>query len=230
LIIFIHGDNQLQSREKLNQLIADAKKKDKEIIRLDGLKINLSPILQALESVSLFGQEKLIVIENLFSRQKSKKKKKITNYLKKQTIKPDLILWEKKKISGTITRWLPKQWKFLEFKTSAVIFKFLDSFKPDNQKQIYKFLKKSILQNNEEMVFYMLAKRVKDLIIAKDLGEKGLKGAPWQKGKLINQAKCFTIENLKEIYQYLLKIDFDIKTGSSFMDLDWHLDILTASI
>ena len=80
MVIFLHGDNQLESRNQLNSLINDAKNKDKEIIRLDGEKINLNDVIQALEASSLFGLEKLVITENLFSRRQSKQKKDIIDF------------------------------------------------------------------------------------------------------------------------------------------------------
>ncbi len=230
MIYFLHGDNQPVSREKLNQLLAEAKISRKEIIRLEGLKIDQNQLLQALESSSLFGQDKLIIIENLFSRPQSVEKKAIIKYLKKETIVPDLVFWEKKKITGTTTRWLPKTWKFTEFKTPVAIFKFLDSFKPNNQKQLLTWLLDCIKKDSAEMVFYMLARRLHDLIIAKDLGKSGLKGAPWQIGKLVSQAGNFTLDQLTQIYRKLLTIDTDIKTGASPMPLPWHLDLLIVNV
>jgi len=178
LIFFLHGDNQVLSRVKLNELIENAKSEKKEIIRLDGLKANLNQVLQTLESSSLFGQEKLVIIEDLFSRPKSKERETIIKYLKKKNIIPDLIFWEKKEISGTTTRWLPKEWQYQVFKTPTIIFKFLDSIKQNNQKQMLTFLKQSIKKDSSEMVFYMLARRIRELIIAIDLGKEGLKGEP----------------------------------------------------
>ena len=239
MILFLHGDSQISSRERLIELVNQAKVEKKEIIRLDGLKADLNQVLQALESSSLFGQEKLVIIEDLFNRPKSKEKEAIIKYLKKETIVPDLIFWEKKEISGTTTRWFPKDWQYQIFKTPVSIFKFLDSIKPSNQKEMLTFLKESIKKDSPEMVFYMLARRIRELVIALDLGKRGLKGAPWQIGKLISQAGNFTqhqedagqaLGQLKSIYAKLLDIDIDIKTGRSFMPLDWHLDLLIADI
>ncbi|GAI75303.1 unnamed protein product, partial [marine sediment metagenome] len=212
------------------ELTEQAKTENKEIFRLDGLKIDLNQVLQSLESSSLFGQEKLIVIEGLFSRIKSKEKDSIIKYLKKEKISPDLIFWERKEISGTTLRWLPKEWQYQVFKTPTIIFKFLDSLRPGNQTQILGLLLNSIKKDSAEMVFYMLARRIRELIIASDIGKEGLKGAPWQIGKLMSQAKNFTLEQLTTVYGKLLEIDIDIKTGRSFMPLDWHLDLLIVDL
>lgn len=230
MIFFLHGDNQPASRERLNQLLTEARVSKKEIIQLEGLKIDQNQLLQALESSSLFGQDKLVVIENLFSRPQSGEKEAIIKYLKKEAIVLDLVFWEKKNISGTITRWLPKTWQFIEFKIPVVIFKFLDEFRPNNQKQLLTLIRSSIRVDSAEMVFYMLARRLHDLIVAKDLGKSGLKGAPWQIGRLVSQAGNFTLNQLIQLYQKLLNIDIDIKTGASPMTLPWHLDLLIVNM
>ena len=230
MIYFLHGEDQTNSRQKMLDLLGQSKKLNKEIIKINGLNADLNTIIQALETTSLLGQEKIVVIENLFSRTKSAIKDKIVKYLKKETIGPDLIFWEKKIISGTILRWLPKNWQYQVFKTSAIIFKFLDSLKPNNQTITIKLLKEVISQESAEMAFYMLGSRIRDLIIAKNIGRQGLKGAPWQIGKLIHQASFFNLKQLKNIYQQLLAIDTGIKTGESLMPLDWHLDLLIVNL
>lgn len=230
MIYFLHGDHQIASREKLNQLLAAARVDKKEVIQLDGVKINQNQLLQALESSSLFGQDKLIIVEGLFSRSPSREKDAMVKYLKKEAIEPDLIFWEKKSIPGTTTRWLPKNWQFEEFKTPVAIFKFLDSFKPKSEKILLTLLRDCIKKDSAEMVFYMLARRLHDLIIAKDLGKSGLRGAPWQIGKLLHQAGNFTLEQLTQLYQKLLQIDTDIKTGQTLMPLDWQLDLLIVNL
>ena len=143
MIYLFHGDNQVASRKKLTDLIAQAKREKKEVIALNGLKVNLTQILSALESSSLFDQEKLVVIENLFSRPKSKEKEVIIKYLKKKSVVPEMIFWEKKTIPGTTLRWLPKNWQIQLFKTSAIIFRFLDSLRPGNTKQMLTLLKEN---------------------------------------------------------------------------------------
>lgn len=230
MIYFLHGDNQTASRQKLGELLTQAKLNKKEVFKLNGLNVKLNRIIQSLEANSLFGQKKTIVIENFFSRLKSKEKDNIVKYFKKEAIVPDVIFWEKKAISGVVLRWLPKSWQFQIFKTPVIIFKFLDSFKPGNTKIMLLLLKEVINQESPEMAFYMLARRIKQLIIALDMGKMGLKGAPWQIGKLIRQSNFFSLKQLKNIYRKLLEIDIDLKTGRSFMPLDWHLDLLIMNL
>lgn len=230
MIYFLHGDSQLLSRQKLEDLVNQAKKRQREIIRIDGKSTSLTEIKQALESQSLFGGEKLVVLEGLLVKQKSKEKDEIINYLKTNDFSCGLIIWEPKEISSSITKKLPKNWQIFVFKTPAVIFKFLDSLKPKNTTQMLTLLRSSIKVESPEMTFYMLASRTRQLIIAFDLGKEGLSGAPWQIGKLVSQAKKFSLERLIKLYKKLLEIDTNIKTGKTLMPLDWHLDVLLANL
>ena len=74
-MIVIHGDNLVASRNRLVELIDQAKSQSQEIVQLNGDKITSTELLQALESQSLFGTDRLVVIERLFSRVKSKRKR-----------------------------------------------------------------------------------------------------------------------------------------------------------
>jgi len=230
MVFFMHGDNLLESRNELNRLIDNAKNRGVELIRIDGEKTTLNEIIQTVESSSLFGMEKLVVCENLFSKRQSKDKKEIIDWFKKADILVDVIFWERKKVSGHTIRWLPKKWEFKEFKTPAIIFKFLDSLKPKNNKTSLQLMRQVIKSKDAEMVFYMLAKRWRNLIVAKTEGKKELYGAPWQKARLMRQAEKFSRKKLAKIYENLLNIDIGIKTGASIMPLDWQLDIMIANM
>jgi DNA polymerase III delta subunit len=226
MIVFFHGSNQVLSRNKLKDLVSQAENDNQEIIYLNGLNINLESLKQNLESGSLFGQEKLVIIEKLFSRPKSKIKDQLVKYLKTEPISTSLIFWEPKSIAGTTTRWLPKNWHINEFKVSPVIFKFLDSLQPKNNKIMLELLHQCLEIDSQEMVFYMLARQIRSLLIAKDMGKKGLSGAPWQIGKLISQAKRHTLKELLSFYKKLLIADEQIKTGQSILPLSYHLDLI----
>lgn len=240
-MILLHGDNRVVSRSELTKFVSEAKEKDREIIRLDGLVVSLTDIIQAFESPSFFAKEKLIVIENFFSRQKSKEKEQILDYflkffekdcpfLDERTVLKEVVFWEGKEISPATVKKL-KGWQLKKFKTPPVIFKFLDSFRPENKRELLFLLKSSIKNTSTEFIFYMLVRRLSQLILAKELGKEGLKGlAPWQQGRLVSQAKKFTLEQLTSIYQRLLKIDTDIKTGQTLMDFSWHLDLLVVGL
>jgi len=228
---FLHGDNYPQSRARLVALIKELRKqKTGELIKLDGQKVDLSEVKQVLEARSLFGGERLVVIENLLNAPVSKRQKEIIDYLLKDEIDLPLVLWEKKEIKGARLTKFRKKFKVEIFKIPAVIFKLLDSLKPgDSQSMISLF--HQIDQKEPEFVFYMLCQRVRQLILAKDLGKEGLNGLQgWQQAKLLNQAKNFELSQLFSFYRRLLEVDFQQKTSQTPFSLSSTLDLLLANL
>ena len=66
MITLLHGDHTLASRNELNRLKDAAS--NKEIRVLDGRALELSTLVQSLESSSLFGGDTLVIIERLFGK------------------------------------------------------------------------------------------------------------------------------------------------------------------
>lgn len=230
-MLILHGTNIVASRKMLVEQKERARQKGMEIIELSGKNLDLVDLKQALESASLFGQDRLVVIENFFSRPKSKTKEKITSYLKPLLSETELILWEGKQIDGRVLRGFADGNRIQVFKLPAVIFKFLDSVQPGGAKLTLNWLHQTLKTQVPEVVFYMLARRIKNLLIAKDLGKKGLTGlAPWQQGRLLHQASKFSLKGLLVLHQALLRIDWEQKTGQASLPLTSSLDLLIASL
>lgn len=229
MIAIFHGTNLVASRLAL--ISQKQKAPNREIISLPAKKLDLSALKQALESTSLFGQEKLVVIEGLFSLPKSKKKEEILKYLKTEKYRPNLIIWEGKQIDGRTLAPFARIGQIQEFKLSPTIFKFLDSLEPKNPKPTLIWLHQTLKTDPPELIFYLLARRVKDLIIAKDLGKKGLNYlAPWQQDRLLRQAQKFTLLGLLRLHRQLLTIDYQTKTGQTDLPLASNLDLLLLSL
>jgi DNA polymerase III delta subunit len=230
MLTILHGDNIVASRLVLNQHLNRAKQaKIKDIIRLDGKEIKLEDLIQALESSSFFGTNKLVIVENLFSRPRSQEKSAILNYLSTSisSIETNLVIWEKKEIKPSSFKKFPKA-KIQLFKTPAIIFKFLDSLKPKNTKVMLSLLSQCLQSDSAEIVFYMLARQIRLLFLA--LEPKSLKLAPWQVNELKAQAQQLGPPKLKTLHQKLLAIDERIKTGQSFLGLAGELDLLLLSL
>ena len=67
MIIILHGDHQVESRNRLLELKSQASELNKEIITLDGALIELTDLIQSLEATSIFNEQKLVIVENLLS-------------------------------------------------------------------------------------------------------------------------------------------------------------------
>jgi hypothetical protein len=229
MIYFLHGDNLALSRLKLQELINNAKLNHSEIVNLDGFKLTLNEVVQNFESLSLFGLNKFLVIENLFTRQKSQEKDQIIKYLTVTYIELNLIFWESKTISGYITKNFPKNWIINIFKIPPEIFNFLDLISPSNNQICLKKFHLLIRTESIELIFYMIVRHVRSLIQVKD-NRQSFKGSPWQLSKLIKQANSNSFNQLISFYKNLLNIDFIIKSGQSLMPLSWHLDLFIANL
>jgi len=234
MLNIFHGDNLTASRNALNNFIDQYKNKNQsnqEIIRLNAEKLPIEELTQALESTALFASNRLIIIENLFSQIKSKNKNQLIEYFLSQDFsEKSVVLWERKLITPANLKKLAKLNAQIQlFKTPPVIFKFLDSFKPNNQKTVLSFYHQCLKHSPAEMIFYMLHRRISQLIQAKD--EKyQLKAAPWQIGKLKSQAKNFNLNQLLKIHSQLLQIDYQIKKGKNITPLSTQLDFFLMDI
>jgi len=225
-MLILHGENKERSRAILNGKI---KQFEGEVIKLEGEKINLTDLKQATESRSIFGKEKLIVIFNLFSRPPGKEKQKLIEYCRKENPR-NLIIWEGKKVDGRILSHFASA-QIEQFNLPPIIFRFLDSLSPTSKKPSLILLHQCLTQETPEIVFYMLCRHIKDLIIAADLGKEGLNEYPsWKKEKLVRQAKKFSLKKLIDLYQKLLEIDYQQKTGNTSFSLVFRLDLLVTSL
>lgn len=221
MIKILHGDNIVQSRKRLTEILEKARKEGTEIVYLDGTKVTITEVRSALESGSLFGKNRLVVIENL------KEKPEILTYLKKGKFDNDLILWEQKEIKGEILPGIELE----IFKLPPLIFSFLESIRPGSSKESLRLLSELKKGEEPEMIFYMLVRQFRNLILARDLGASGLSDlALWQQKKFLKQAENFSLEQLLEMYRKLLEIDFKQKTSSDPYSLSSRLDLLTAEI
>lgn len=231
MISIIHGENLVASRSKLQKLILYAKAKGtQEILSLNAEKLDLTSLKQAVESKSLFGFEKMVVIENLLASTKSKAKQEMIDYLIREKINLDLILWENKLLSAAVLKKFSDA-QIFTFKISPKIFKFLDSLSPGNHKSMLLFLIDSKSLDAPEMIFYMLHRRVSELIIAKDLGKNGFSHLPaWRSQKLIFQANKFKLDHLLNLHHKFFNLDLQVKSSKSPLALSSMLDLIVSEI
>lgn len=230
MIILLHGDNIVVSRNELERL---KKEKTKEVLTFDGGKIDLSELKQALEAKSLFGQEKIVILENFLSQKPSTVKNQIIEYLKNLETTVDLILWEGKEMEKKSLDSFPSAKKQL-FRLDPVLFKFLDSLKPGSGKTAVALLREVLRREEVELVFYMLVRQFRLLIALKNVSKDSIseivKLGSWQKEKLARQANNFDLEDLLRIYHQLLEIDSKSKTGLSPFNLASTLELFCATI
>jgi len=216
MITIFHGDNYVQSRQALNQSLSQLSTSKVESNRLDAQNLTEEALTQALESNPMFQIPKIFVIENLLALPRSKNKEQLIKIVLNNQNK-SIYLWEKKTITPAVKKQFAKA-VIKEFKLPASLFIFLDNLTLTNFHQ-------ALINNPAELIFYLLHRRVSQLIQALD-DPGSLKGAPWQIGKLKTQAKKYSLDRLLDFHRQLLTLDEQAKTSQSILSLAGCLDLL----
>lgn len=224
MITLLHGDDIVSSRKALEAL--KLSRQQSEVLFLEGPKVSLTDLKQALESSSLLSSSRLVVLEEFLSSRPDKEK---LAYLGSGQFGADLIFWERKKISPGMIKKLGPQTKVQLFKTPALVFRFLDNFGSPNQKGSLLLLEKVLASAPLSLVFYLLVKRIRDLLLVKDQKNPS-QVQIWQLKKLQTQARFFRSGSLEKIYGRLLEIDRAEKRGESRFDLKGELEMLILDI
>jgi DNA polymerase III delta subunit len=230
MITILHGDDIASSR---NYYITE-RQKSKNTVILDGDKLTISDLMQSLEGGSLFNEEKDIFIENFFSGKKANANfKELVIYLDKHTNEANICFWENSELSKTELATFKKATIKL-FKIPKNLFGFLDNIKPGNIDSVKQFHELLSL-TPEELIFFMLVRQFRILLAISDIDTKNpideLKRlAPWQMGKLKNQARLFGMEKLTTIYTRLYEIDSAYKQGKLPATLTLTIDFLLVDL
>jgi DNA polymerase III delta subunit len=223
MLTLIHGDNQIASREKLTQLLSAFRASDTEVLNLEADKLDRQILETALRSNSLFGQEKLLVIDALHSLPKSAKKDELINLISDAAI--DIILWEKKSLGKLELKKLSSDATAFEYKSSKQLWTFLDSLQSSsaNKNRLLQLLHESCESESSEFVFLMLARQIRLLIQVSEGAP--VKLAPFMIGKLERQARSFSLEQLLRLHQQLFTIDLKQKQSKNRLPLAAELDL-----
>ncbi|GEM_PF-726194 len=227
MINIFHGENIELSRKAFVDLTAKLKGGVNEIVRLNGTDLTQQDLIQAIESQNLFGVDRIIAIDGLFSRRVSKEKDSLLSYLSLSPCPLSLLLWEPKKLtSAALKRFTGKSGvEIKEFKLSGLLYKYLDQLTPENGKLLSAAFNSLIIETPVELVFYWTVKRITELILETSQSAAGGGYGDWRKQKLIEQSSKWTERSLIRFHKRLTEIDEAVKTGSTPSNLSSHLDI-----
>lgn len=222
-VFLYHGEDQVASRN----LLYASKRQYSTLRELNGEKITPLELKAALGNATLFGEETL-VIENLFTRPRSKLKDECLALLTDPLLTRPILCWEKKALTKAVTAKLPKHWKIIESKSPAVLFTFLDAIIPGNHARAHALLTDLRRSSEDGFIFIMLSRHLQNLILAQSATNPKL--PPWQLGKLKSQASSWSESALLKFYDELFRLDLQLKTGNTKLDLRSQLDILLLTV
>lgn len=224
MITLIHGSDVSASYLKLQEFTAQ--KDNYEIIRLEGNKLTLTELVTTIEAPSMFFSQKRIIILGLLKGLLTKARLELLDYLKKQEEDLEIVLWENMEVEKIkINKYLSSARNIL-CNFPPLLFKFLDNIGASANRLILEQFQELRKQKDAEIIYFLLLRQWRNLIIARDLGAQGFVQIPsWQAVKFIRQANYFTIDSLINSYRQLLQIDYQIKTNSTPFNLGQLLDI-----
>lgn len=218
------GDDIVSSRKAFLTHLELLRNQKVETVRIAGKELTEEVLENFSVPVSLFKEKRALAIEGLLGGPKSKEKEKILERLGRLS---DclVIIWENKEFPKNDQLKYPKNFVFKNFKLPPILFNFLDSISPGKTDANLKALREALKEVDPSYLFLMLARQIRFLILAKD--EKNMPAmSPWQKSKIIQQAKAFNLPKLINFYRKLLEIDWQQKTSNLPFPLSKMLELL----
>ncbi len=229
MLTIIHGENLVKSREKLFQIKQATRAKNQQLTTLAAKKISSKILEQALFAKDLFGQEHCLIIEELHSLPRSKKRTAYLEQIIQASQFLDIVLWEKKSLTKNNLKKITNAQVYY-FPMSKALWQLLDQFSPQakSKKRQLELLQEAIEQDSAEFCLVMISKRVSDLI-AITVGAN-LSMHPFVKNKLNRQKKNFSLKQLLNLHQQLYQLDNKIKHSANLLDLASELDLLLITL
>ena len=219
MIKIFTGDDQAVSRSKFSSCIRIYKESNYFTINITSE--NLPSLIQVDQDKGLFNQGTIYYGENLLSK---KKTKEIINKISDENRNLTLILWDEGD-NRFIKKSIPKA-EIIESRQQVNIFKFLDSITPGNLKGTCTLFKSLNVTVDINIIFFMLFKRIRELLLIDNREYQNDSLAPWQTAKLLSQKQKWNIDKLLSFYDGLYKIEVRNKTSDSYYSLSQALEIL----
>lgn len=220
MIIIFGGENTAESRRLFSEEKQKYSQTDYELTELNGEAIKeLDKWLY--ESSSLFSKKRVFSAENILSK---KENRKLLEKFDDKSREVDILIWEES-VEDRVLKFFFKNASLKIAKLPYNIFKFLDSIYPTNKSAALEILAQISGSVEENIILYMLAKRVRELIIVKSGTDLG-KLADWQIAKLHLQADKWEETKLLSFYDAVFRIEVLAKTGRSYYSIGKALNIL----
>jgi len=224
MLNIICGQNTIEAYQYFLEQKNQLKKANFEIIEIDPQQFE-EIIFWQKDNLSLFSQKKAFFTRNLnkkINKKNERQKKIIEKIIEDENLilidfEEDLEKWELKIVD--------KKVEVKEFKLPTSIFNLLDNLYPKNLNSFIKSFTLLTKKIPEELIFYMITKRVRQLLQIK-FDQKIENLQSWQFRKLNFQAKLWPKEKLIKLYQSLFAIEKNIKTNSTPFDLKKSLELL----
>lgn len=224
MIYLLYGSDTRRSREKLNEIIAEYRKKygDLNIHKFDAEEEEEGKIKSALEANSLFSPKKLVVIRGLSKIPGKEVIFKIFNNLKDTIV----VLWERELSREEFAQIRPYAVKVQEFKETLVrptddkaIFRLGDTFFTSPREGLRTLLGMLHEGHDDFNIFSYLANHARTLVTVKHYSGSGKNVSashglhPYVVKKALSVVREIRAEKLHGILRQFFEGDLKAKTG-----------------
>ncbi len=228
--LIIHGSD----IEKTRDYYFGKKNEYPEHLILNGEGLIYDTLFQLSKNKSIFSDEKVIFIENLFTKNKvtSAEFKQIIDFFN-VTNDLNVVLWEGSELSKPAISKL-NNFEVINFNVPQKLFTFLDQLRPGNSKQLIGIFHELRAKQEDELIFFMLVRQFR--LYLQSLGDyhnqidETKRMAPWQLSKLRSQVKNFNKEQLIHFYGQLFDIELKSKTGKTSVPLHISIDFFLSGL
>lgn len=230
MLTILHGEHHLQSRGVLTQTIAAAQHAGRQVAHVEVKNLEPATLRVSMQTQSLFAEPRTVIIEELHSLMKSKRKEELIKTVVEFADQEDveLVLWEKKQLTATELKQFPRA-KVQAFLPTRSMFSWLNTLSGqqlDSAKaRILSLQRDAVESDGEQFCFAMLMRQVRMLMEAKEGS-----GTAAQNFKMVAQAKLFTWTQLFQMHKQLLHIDLMQKTSGSPFTISSQLELLVVAL
>lgn len=230
MLYFIFGDNIVESRKKLQEILG--KHKEVSCIKTESC-LSFLDFTLLVKGKALFSENQIYIFENFFKGKTEKWK----NEIKYNELEQDdniYVFWEDNSpnTAGKKASLFANKKNVFEFKIPNLLWNFLEEIKPEKQNTEQKILIQKlnkILKTSSEInyLFLMIIRQFRLLILSKEKYAdypSDFKKLTFQKYKLAKQCSYFTKEQLFKNYKKLLEIEERLKSGNSIYELTTEIE------
>jgi len=187
MLYIFHGDDQYLSLQAFQAKIAEYQ--NFESLRFDNKNIDFEKLNQFVNSQSLFGNDKLLILDNPYSLIKANLDKLVKIIL--GNIDIDIIIWQERSLKPTENNIFGPA-KITKFPLDKKLFATLNALRPGNIHAFCALYQQTIIQEPFELFFFWLKNNIR---------------------KNLTTYSKFPEDRLKDTYLKLINMEYQYKNG-----------------
>ncbi len=225
--VVLTGEAELALQQRLAAIVSSALASGQEKHDLDLRKNSLEETEQLLGEQSLFGAQKIWIVQGWQSLRSPKQADALLTLFSEHT--DDVVLIIPDKITPAKKKKLSAPWKIENFSLPANVFTFLESIGVQPLPKLWPLYLQALDASGEWGV-HALAARQTWMILQYQAGEESVRANPWIAKKLSAQAKAHSTKTWLQFASDLFDIEFGIKSGKNKLPWREQFDVTLAKL